>query len=162
MTIQKIENYLEKPFFLVFPYHSEYYSLMRSHSPFGLRYSLVTTDAAPQQRNSLELLCTQASLDNVILLADAIRDIEIPDWSDPSWTSYEAVRHTAIIYGSEVHFLYHGIGYWISHGNDGAAYLSDNLGNTQCFRSCRDLFENARVEGSTLADIWKNVSVDAC
>ena len=162
MTIQEIKNYLKKYSSLVFSYHSEYYSLMRSHSLFVLRYSLVATDAAPQQRKSLELLCTQASLGNGILLADAIRDIEIPDWSDPSWTSYEAVRHTAIIYGSEVHFLYHGIGYWISHDNDGAAYLSDDLGSTQRFRSCRDLFENARVEGSTLADIWKNVSVDAC
>lgn len=162
MTIQEIENYLEKHFFLVFSYHSEYYSLMRSHSPFGLRYSLVTTDAPPQQCKSLDKLCAQVSIGNDTLLADAIQDIKIPDWSDPSWESYNAVRHTAIVYGTEVHFFYHGTGYWIAHAIDGTSHLSDDFGNTQHFSSCRDLFEYARIEGSTLADIWKNVSVDAC
>ncbi len=40
--------------------------------------------------------------------------------------------------------------------------MSDNLGNTQLFNSCRTLFEDARIDGSTLEEIWEDVDVDAC
>ena len=162
MIIQEIKAYLKKYSFLVFEYHSEYYSLIRSKSILGPRYSFIATDAPPQQCTSLDKLCAQVSIGNDTLLADAIQDIKIPDWSDPSWESYNAVRHTAIVYGTEVHFFYHGTGYWIAHAIDGTSHLSDDFGNTQHFSSCRDLFEYARIDGRTLADIWDSVVVDAC
>lgn len=59
-------------------------------------------------------------------------------------------------------FFYRGKDYWIAHTNDGIYHLSDNLGNTQLFNSCRTLFEDARIDGSTLEEIWEDVDVDAC
>ncbi len=162
MTIQEIEIYLKKHFFLVFRYDSEYYSLKRNQSLFCSQYSLIATDALPQQRNSLEELCEQVYISNGTLLIEALKHIEIPEANDPSWETYEAVRHGAIVYGHEIHFSYNGINYWIAHTNDGMSHLSDDLGNTQWFNSCRDLFENARIDSSTLEDIWEKVIVDAC
>ena len=63
---------------------------------------------------------------------------------------------------NEIHFSYNGKGYWIAHTSDGLSHLSDDLGNTQMFNSCRDLFENARIDGSTLEEIWGKVIVDSC
>ena len=162
MTIQEIKIYLRKHFFLVFRYNSEYYSLKRSQSLFCPQYSLIATDAQPYYRNSLEELCEQVYISNDTLLIEAIRHIEIPELNDSSWETYEAVRHSAIVYGNEIHFSYQGKSYWIAHTSDGLSHLSDDLGNTQWFNSCRDLFEDARIDGSTLEDIWKRVVVDAC
>ena len=162
MTIQEIKIYLRKHFFLVFRYNSEYYSLQRSQSLFCPQYSLIATDAQPYYRNSLEELCEQVYISNDTLLIEAIRHIEIPELNDPSWETYEAVRHSAIVYGNEIHFSYHGKSYWIAHTSDGLSHLSDDLGNTQRFNSCRDLFEDARIDGSTLEGIWEKVVVDAC
>lgn len=162
MTIQEIKIYLKKHFFLVFRYNSEYYTLKKSQSLFCPQYSLIATDALPHHRNSLEELCEQVYISNGTLLIEAIKHIEIPELNDPSWETYEAVRHSAIVYGNEIHFSYHGKSYWIAHTSDGLYHLSDDLGNTQRFNSCRDLFEEARIDGSTLEEIWKNVIVDAC
>lgn len=162
MTIQEIKIYLRKHFFLVFRYNSEYYSLKRSHSLFYHQYSLIATDAPPCYRNSLEELCEQVYISNDILLIDAIGHIEIPELNDPSWKAYEAIRHSAIVYGNEIHFSYHEKSYWIAHTSDGLSHLSDDLGNTQMFNSCHDLFEDARIDGSTLEGIWEKVVVDAC
>ena len=162
MTIQEIKVYLRKHFFLVFRYNSKYYSLRRSQSLFCPKYSLIATDAQPYFRNSLKELCKQVYISNDTLLIEAIRHIEIPELNDPSWETYEAVRHSAIVYGNEIHFSYQGKSYWIAHTSDGLSHLSDDLGNTQWFNSCRDLFEDARIDGSTLEDIWKRVVVDAC
>ncbi len=162
MTIQEIEIYLKEHFFLVFRYDSEYYSLKRNQSLFCSQYSLIATDALPQQRNSLEELCEQVYISNGTLLIEALKHMEIPEANDPSWKTYEAVRHSAIVYGHEIHFSYNGINYWIAHTNEGMSHLSDDLGNTQWFNSCRDLFENARIDSSTLEDIWEKVIVEAC
>ncbi len=162
MTIQEVEIHLRKHFFLVFRYNSKFYSLKRIQSLFCSQYSLIATDMQPYYRNSLEELCEQVYICNDTLLIEAIRHIEIPELNDPSWETYEAVRHSAIVYGNEIRFSYHGKSYWIAHTSDGLSHLSDGLGNTQRFNSCRDLFEDARIDGSTLESIWEKVVVDAC
>ncbi len=162
MTIQEINVYLKKHFFLVFRYNSEYYSLKRSQSLFCPKYSLIATDLLPYQRNSLDELCEQVYISNGTPLIEAIKHMEIPELGDPSWETYEAVRHSAIVYGNEIHFSYKGISYWIAHTSEGVSHLSDDLGNSQRFNSCRDLFENARIDDSTLAEIWGKVIVDSC
>lgn len=162
MTTQEIKGYLRKHFCLVFRYNSEYYSIKRSRSLFYPRYSLITTDAQPHYQNSLEKLCEQVHIGNDTPLIEAIKYIEIPELTDPSWETYEAVRHSAIVYGNEIHFSYRGKSYWIAHTNDGLSHLSDDSGNTQIFNSCRTLFKDARIDGRTLEDIWEKVDVDAC
>lgn len=162
MTIQEIKAYLKEHPILIFRYNSEYYSLRRSRSLFGSQYCLMPTDGLPQQRSSLEELCEHVHIGNGTVLMDAIEHIEIPEWDAPSWETYKAVRHCAIIHGNEIHFFYRGKDYWIAHTNDGIYHLSDNLGNTQLFNSCRTLFEDARIDGSTLEEIWEDVDVDAC
>ncbi|HAU87211.1 MAG TPA: hypothetical protein DCW90_17510 [Lachnospiraceae bacterium] len=162
MTIQEIERYLKKHHFLIFKYQSAYYTLMRSSSRFCNQYTLIATDTFNQQRNSLEELCEQVYICNGTLLGEAIKYIEIPKWEDVSWETYEAVRHSAIVHGNEIHFFYKQRDYWIAHASDGSSHLSDDLGNTQRFSSCRDLFRYARIDGKTLKDIWEDVSVDAC
>ena len=162
MTIQEIKGYLKKHFFLVFRYNSEYYTLKRSRSLFNHQYSLHTTGGLPHWKNSLEELCEQVYMSNGTLLVEAIKHIEIPELDDLSWKTYEAVRHNAIVHGNEIHFTYKQRNYWIAHTHKGLSHLSDDLGNTQEFNSCRDLFKEARIDGDTLEDIWKNVIVDAC
>ena len=162
MTIQEIKTYLKKHYFLIFRYKSKYYSLKRDQILLKPIYSLITTDMICQQRNSLEELCERVYIHKGTLLIEAIEHIDIPELNDPSWESYEAVRHSAIVYGIEIHFLYRGKGYWIAHTIDGLSHLSDDLGNTQAFNSCRDLFEDARIDGSTLEEIWEKVVVDVC
>ncbi len=162
MTIYDIINYLKEHSSLVFKYKSEYYSLQKKKSLFHSVYRLVGTDVPPQQRKSLEDLCEQVYISDDTLLCKAINYIEIPKWDDPAWASYEAVRHNVIVYNHEIHFLYNGRYYWIAHSHNGLSHLSDDLGNTQNFNSCRDLFENARIDGNTLKDIWGKVIVDAC
>ena len=103
MAIQEIKSYLKKHFFLVFRYNSEYYTLKRSQSLFNPQYSLVATDGLSHLKNSLEELCEQVYISNDTRLIEAIRHIEIPELNDPSWETYEAVRHSAIVYGNEIH-----------------------------------------------------------
>lgn len=162
MTIQEIGIYLKKHNFLVFRYRSGYYSLVRHRSLFRTRYCLIATDALSEQRNSLEELCEQVYICEGTLLADAIGHMEIPKWDDPSFETYEAVRHNAIVHRNEIHFQYNQRYYWITHTPDGVAHFIDDLGNTQDFNSCRDLFAYARINGNTLLDIWCDVIVDAC
>ncbi len=162
MTMQEIKIYLKKYCYLVFIYQAECYSLKRSRCLFRTRYSLIATDTLPQQRNSLEELCEQVYICNGTLLIEAIKHMEIPGWDDPSWETYEAVRHSAIVYGNEIHFQYNRTGYWIAHTSEGSSHLSDDFGNTQNYNSCRELFEHARIDGHALKDIWENVIVDAC
>lgn len=162
VTIQEIKSYLKKHHFFTFVYNSQFYTLKRSQSLFCPQYSLIATDALPQHRNSLEELCEQVYISNGTPLIEAIKYIEIPELNDPAWETYEAIRHSAIVYGNEIHFLYRGKGYWIAHTSDGLSHLSDDLGNTQSFNSCRELFDNARIDGSKLEAIWEKVTVDAC
>jgi hypothetical protein len=116
----------------------------------------------PQQRDSLEELCNQVYIFEDTRLSKAIAYIEIPEWNDPAWESYEAVRHNVIVNNQEIHFLYNGRYYWVAHSHNGLSHLSDELGNSQSFASGRELFENARIDGYSLKDIWEKVTVDAC
>ncbi len=162
MTIREIDIYLSKHSFLIFRYQAGYYTLLKKRSLFRTQYILIATDALPQHRSSLEKLCEQVYICDDTLLGEAVEKIEVPDWQDPSWETYEAVRHCAIVHGNEIHFLYGKRDYWISHVNKGMSYLSDDLGNNQSFISCRSLFEDARIDGKKLKDIWKQVTVDGC
>ncbi len=163
MTIQEIGLHLKKYHSLTFRYGSMFYSIQRRRF-FRPVYSLIATDGIQGERHSLEELCEQVSICDDTLLSEAIKHIEIPEWQDPAWETYEAVRHSAIIYGNEVRFQYRKRWYWITYTNDGFSYLSneEEYGNAQCFSSCRDLFEKARIDGNSLKDIWGEVEVDAC
>lgn len=162
MTIREINEYLDKHFYLIFKYRNEYFSLQKSKALFHPMYSLIAPDKLYQQRESLVELCTQVCINDGILLIDAINYIEIPSWDDPSWETYEAVRHCAIVYKTEIHFIYDGRSYWITHTSDGLSLLSDDLGNAQCFNSCHELFECALIDGTSLMRIWEKVIVDSC
>ncbi len=162
MTIQEIRICLKKHGSFVFMYNSQCYTLKRSRFLFCPQYSLIATDALPQRRNSLEKLCEQAYISNGTLLIEVIQYIEIPEGNDPSWETYEAIRHSAIVYGNEIHFSYRGKSYWIAQTSDGSSHLSDDSGNTQWFSSCRDLFDKTRIDGCTLEAIWEKAAVDAC
>ena len=162
MTIQEIKKYLKKHNLLTFEYGSEFYSIERSHSLFCTQYSLLDTDALPQRRDSLEKLCEQVYIGNGVLLSEAIHSIGIPEPDDSSWKTYKSVLHSAIVCGNEIHFFFRGKGYWIAYADDGKAHLSDNTGNTQWFDSCRALFNDARIDGYALEDIWGEVIVDSC
>lgn len=162
MTIDSIRSCLKDHSSVVFRYNSEYYSLRKKKLLSRTVYILVGTDMIHQQRDSLEELCDQVYISDGIRLSAAFAEIEIPEWNDPAWESYEAVRHQAIVYHQEIHFCYQSKYYWIAYAHDGQTYLSDEQGNTQSFLSARALFENARIDGYLLKDIWKKVTVDAC
>lgn len=162
MTIYDIKGYLKYHSSLVFKYNSEYYSLQKRNALFQPVYILVGTDMFPRQRDSLEELCNQVYISDDTLLSKAIAYIEIPEWNDPAWESYEAVRHNVIVYNQEIHFFYNGRYYWVAHSDNGLSQLSDELGNSQRFTSGRELFEKARIDGYSLKDIWEKVTVDAC
>ncbi len=162
MTLQEIDDFLKKHVSLIFRYKSAYYSLQRRKSLFRPVYRLIATDTGAQERNTLAELCGQVCIGDDTLLIEAIKHMEIPKWDDPSWKTFEAVRHCVIVYGNEIHFQYRDRYYWIAHLPDGQSHLSDDAGNTQIFDSCRDLFKNARIDGDALADIWERVTVDAC
>jgi len=161
VNILEIDNYLKKHFSLMFKYGSEYYSLKRYKSRFCPKYSFIATDEPPVERKSLEELCAQVYVGKNIPLSEVVIHIEIPDWNNPDWESYEAIRHIAVVYRDEIHFSYQEKTYWIAYSVDGTAHLSDDDGRTQTFSSCRDLFANAQIGGKSLAEIWKNVVVDS-
>lgn len=162
MTIQDIKKHLDTHCFLIFKYESLYYSLQKVKTLFQTVYRLINTDMLCQQRDSLEKLFNQVNIRDGIILREALNDIELPKWDDPSWESYEAVRHSVAVYRNEIYFLYEGRYFWISHSNDGQTYLSDDFGNTQRFNSSHDLFRNARIDSKSLKDIWETVIVESC
>lgn len=162
MTLQEIQNYLKEHCVLVFEYKSVYYSLQKKGCLFRPIYSLTDTDNPPQKRNSLEALFTQICLHDGVYLREIKNQIKVPNWNDPSWLSYEAIRHDVVVYNQEIHFLYNEKYYWIAHSNNGISHFSDAFGNTQEFNSPRDLFEHARIDNKSLKDIWSQVVVAAC
>lgn len=54
------------------------------------------------------------------------------------------------MYGTEIYFLYSGRDYWIAYTDDRLPHLNDDLGNTQFFDSCYDLFESVHIDNKTL------------
>ena len=91
MTIDSISSCLKDHSSVVFRYNSEYYSLRKKNLLSKTVYILVGTDMIPQQRDSLEELCDQVYISDGIRLSAAFAEIEIPEWNDPAWESYEAV-----------------------------------------------------------------------
>ena len=67
----------------------------------------------------MEELCDQVYISDGIRLSAAFAEIEIPEWNDPAWESYEAVRHQVIVYHQEIHFCYQSKYYWIAYARDG-------------------------------------------
>lgn len=161
MDMEGILKHLEKHYYLVFKYKLDYYTLQRKKVFFQTVYCLLSVDSPMQQQKSIEDLFKRAYVGDSLLI-DVLRFIEIPSWRDPAWTTYKAVRHNAIIHNSEIHFLYGKKDYWISHSLYGRSLLSDNLGNTQEFNSCRNLFDEARIDNKSLEEIWIDVIVDTC
>ncbi|MBR4743911.1 MAG: hypothetical protein IK082_06960 [Oscillospiraceae bacterium] len=162
MTILEIEMYLRRHHFLIFRFNNDYYTLKKTKSFIKTIYSLIPTDAPSQHGSTLEELCDNVMIENHTSLREAIQSIVVPDWNDSSWESFEAIRHCAIVHGSEIKFFYEGKDYWIAHVDSCSFHLSDNAGDTQVFASCRELFSCARINGKTLKEIWNNVIVDAC
>ena len=162
MTIQDIKSYLRNANLFTFRYKSKYYSIEKSRTLFHNKYSLIVTDVLRYSKNTLEELCAQVCLCNNILLMDAIRDIEVPKKDDPCWETYEAVRHSCMVEKNEILFEYDQRYYWIAYTNKGLPHLSNDLGITQMFDSCNDLFENARIDNKSLEEIWEKVIVYAC
>ena len=151
MTIQEIKSYLKKHFFLVFRYKSEYYTLKRSQSLFNPQYSLVATDGLSHLKNSLEELCEQVYMSNGTLLVEAIKHIEIPEWDDLSWKTYEAVRHNAIVHRNEIHFVYKQRNYWIAHTQEGLSSIVFKIRQTTV-----ELFDLCTVSATAEVD-WSGL-----
>ncbi len=162
MTLSEIEKYLRKHRYLIFRYNNDYFTLRMTRPLFKTRYSLIPTDAPSQHRPTLEELCDNVIIDTDTSLRKAIQSIEMLDWNNSSWESFEAIRHCAIVHGTEIQFSYEGKDYWIAHTEDGLSHLSDEAGNTQFFGSCKELFSNARINGESLNDIWEKVIVKNC
>ena len=162
MTIFEIEKQLKSNYSLTFIYISEYYTLIWDRFFLCSRYSLFATDAVFKSQKSLEELCGRTYLLDGVLLADAIKSIVIPRYDDPCWKTYEAVRHSAIIQQNEISFNYDERNYWITHPGNSTSYLTDDYGNSQIFKSCRDLFEFASIDGKSLREIWNDVIVYTC
>lgn len=60
-------------------------------------------------------------------------------------------------WGEEFSFDYNGEQYWISQ-NDDCLYLTRVKGSiTQEFKTTQELFENGRVEGKLLLEIWDDI-----
>ena len=54
-------------------------------------------------------------------------------------------------------FYYHNEEYWISQ-NSPERYLTRSRGSiTQVFQSTEELFENGRIEGKSLLEIWDDI-----
>ena len=70
--------------------------------------------------------------------------------------SYEEIKDR-VSWGEEFLFYYKNEEYWISQNNSGR-YLTKTAGSvTQEFQTTEELFENGRIEGKTLLEIWADI-----
>lgn len=70
--------------------------------------------------------------------------------------SYEEIKER-VGWGEEFLFCYNNEEYWISQ-NASKRYLTKVRGNvTQEFSTTEDLFENGRIEGKLLLEIWDEI-----
>ena len=60
-------------------------------------------------------------------------------------------------WGEEFLFEYCGKRYWISQNSNGCYLTRESDGYSQDFKSAKDLFDNARIDGKTLLQIWKEI-----
>ena len=69
---------------------------------------------------------------------------------------YEELKER-VGWGEEFLFYYHNEEYWISQ-NSPERYLTRSRGSiTQVFQSTEELFENGRIEGKSLLEIWDDI-----
>lgn len=70
--------------------------------------------------------------------------------------NYEEIKER-VGWGEEFQFCYNNEEYWISQNNP-KRYLTRVRGSvTQEFQTTEELFENGRVEGKTLLQIWDDI-----
>lgn len=154
-----MKQYLRQHYFLMFRYKSVYYSIQKKNELFRTVFYLIDADNPPIRRDSLDELFHQVQLHDGAFLSEIEAFIEVPAWNDCSWLCYEAIRHSVIVYNSEIEFYYKERHYWIAHTSNGKSHLSDNLGNVQYFNSPYDLFESARIGNKKLQEIWDEVII---
>lgn len=151
MIYLEVSAHLKDHPFLIFRVNSRYYSIHKSRRFFP-RYILRTAQGDSHAAPSLHSLL---DLQGVPPLQDA----RIVPWGDPALDTYEGIRHLVTALGLEVRFRYHGECYWITHTDKGQALLSKETENPyQLFSSPKELFEKARLDGKSLAEIWSEAA----
>jgi hypothetical protein len=60
-------------------------------------------------------------------------------------------------WGEEFLFQYKGEEYWISQNSDGRYLTRVSDGESQAFKSTRELFENARIMEKKIIHIWQEI-----
>ena len=60
-------------------------------------------------------------------------------------------------WGEEFLFKYKGEEYWISQNSDGRYLTKVSDGESQEFKSTKALFDNARIMGKTIEQIWEEI-----
>lgn len=72
---------------------------------------------------------------------------------------YEEFFDMIVNIREELNFYYNDIEYWISHGNE-MSFLTDATNKiSQEFKTPEELFENGRIEGKIIKDIWNDVKI---
>lgn len=61
-------------------------------------------------------------------------------------------------WGEEFLFQYRGKQYWISKNDDGRYLTRVEDSYTQKFKTCDELFENGRIEGKTIFELWSYIN----
>lgn len=159
MTTFDIILYLNNHYYFTFMYKSRIYTLLRHNIFLWKRYVILDSYEFFHKNTSLKKLFNETYLHDGTLLAKAICNIETPKSGDPSWFSYEAIRHDVVVLNQEISFTYKDRYFWISHSKS-RAYLSDNFGNSNVFDSKKELFESARIDGKRLNEIWDDIVID--
>ncbi|EHV0132278.1 hypothetical protein [Vagococcus fluvialis] len=71
---------------------------------------------------------------------------------------YEEFFDMIVNIGEELNFYYNDVEYWISYGEN--HYLTDATNKiSQEFKTPEQLFENGRIEGKSIKDIWNDVKM---
>lgn len=70
--------------------------------------------------------------------------------------SYEKIKER-VDWGEEFLFCYENEDYWISQKNSKRYLTRVRGGITQEFQSTDDLFEQGRIEGKSLLEIWSDI-----
>lgn len=60
-------------------------------------------------------------------------------------------------WGEEILFEYHGEKYWISQNPNGRYLTRESDGYSQEFKTTYELFNNAKIEGKSILQIWDEI-----
>ena len=60
-------------------------------------------------------------------------------------------------WGEEFLFEYHGANYWISQNANGRYLTRESDGYSQDFKTTYELFNNAKIEGKSILQIWDEI-----